>query len=79
MISFLTIAFSYDFVMHSLMAWAASHLAFSTNSLDARNIACQYRVLSMQGLQGAIATFGEKNSDAVLCASLLLSWQAADP
>jgi hypothetical protein len=65
--------------MYSLMAWAASHLAFSTDSFEAHTIARQYRLLSMQGLQEQIPTFNEKNADAVLSASLLLSWQAADP
>jgi hypothetical protein len=33
----------------------------------------------MQGLQGALKMFNEKNMDAVFSASLLLGWQAADP
>lgn len=61
------------------MAWAASHMAFVTGSSETQIIARHYRMLSMQGLQGAITLFGEKNADAVLAASLLLSWQAADP
>ncbi|KAI9731123.1 MAG: hypothetical protein M1818_007981 [Claussenomyces sp. TS43310] len=76
---FLKIGFSYDFVMHSLMAWASSHFAFCTKSVAAENVARHYRIFAMQGLQGAISSFDEKNMDAVLSASLLLSWQAANP
>jgi hypothetical protein len=77
--SLLTVASSYDFVMHSLMGWAANHIAFTTNSADALVVSRQYRLLSMQGLQRALSTFSEKNMDAVFSASLILSWQAADP
>jgi hypothetical protein len=65
--------------MHGLMAWAASHMAFTTSSLEAHTVARKFRLLAMQGLGKAIAEFNEKNSDAVLSASLLLSWQAANP
>lgn len=61
------------------MAWAASHLAFTRNSTEALYISNQYRLLSMQGLQRALGVFSEKNMDAVFSASLLLSWQAANP
>jgi hypothetical protein len=75
----LRVASSYDFVMHSLMAWASSHLAFATSSSDALIISRQYRLLSMQGLQKALQVFNEQNMDAVFSASLLLGWQATDP
>jgi hypothetical protein len=76
---FLTIAYNYEFVKHGLMAWAASHIGFTTKSQEAHNVAAHFRYLAIAGLNRAIVRFNEKNSDAVLAASLLLSWQAPDP
>lgn len=42
------------------------------------HLAYQHRGLALKGLQEAIGRFSKQNSDAVLAASILLSWQATD-
>lgn len=41
-------------------------------------MAVEHRGHALNGLSQAIANFTEDNSDAVLAASLTLSWQATD-
>ena len=64
--------------MHSLLALSASHLAWLTGCPLAANIAFEHRGVALKGLHEAIGSFVRENSDAVLAASLLLSWQAAE-
>ncbi|KZF23639.1 hypothetical protein L228DRAFT_267618 [Xylona heveae TC161] len=75
---FLHIASSYEFVMHSILAFSATHLAWITESPETNNIAYQHRGIALKGLHEAIGRFSKENSDAVLAASILLSWQAVD-
>ncbi|KAL3472717.1 hypothetical protein BJX99DRAFT_262034 [Aspergillus californicus] len=77
--SFITIALWHDFVMDSLLAWAAMHIAWTTGSESAVSVGQKCRLLSMQGLQRAVGTFSKDTADAVLAASILMVWQAADP
>jgi hypothetical protein len=62
--------------MHSLLALSASHLAWLTGCPLAANMAFEHRGVAIKGLQEAIGSFLIENSDTVLAASLLLSWQA---
>lgn len=41
-------------------------------------MAYEHRGIAFRGLQEAISTFSPENSDSVLAASLVLSWQATD-
>jgi len=41
-------------------------------------MAYEHRGIALKGLQEAIGAFSPQNSDAVLAASLLLSWQATE-
>jgi hypothetical protein len=41
-------------------------------------LAYQHRGYAFQGLQVSIGNFSKENSDAVLAASILLSWQVTD-
>jgi hypothetical protein len=75
---FLRIAMCSDFVMHSLLALSASHLSWLTACSATMHLAYQHRGLALKGLQKAIGSFCKENSDAVLAASILLSWQATD-
>lgn len=75
---FLSIGASFPFVLNALLALSASHLAWLTECPLTANLACEHRGRAMQGLQQAIGAFSRENSDAVLAASLLLSWQATD-
>jgi hypothetical protein len=79
MSSFITIALSHDFVMHSLLAWAALHVAWMTGNGSAVIASQECRSSAIRGLQDAVRTFSKENADAVLAASILLAWQAADP
>ena len=76
--SFLDAAVGYDFVMSSILAFSATHLGWMTNSVETKNLAYYHRGVALKGLHGAIGKFSKENSDPVLAASILLSWQAAD-
>lgn len=74
----LRIATSFPFVMHAVLALSATHLAWLTDSQATYNIAYHHREIALRGLQEGIGNFRRDNSDAVLAASILLSWQATD-
>ena len=76
--SFLDIADRYSYVMSAILAFSATHLAWLTKCTETTNIAYHYRGIALNGLQGAIGNFSEENSDPILAASILLSWQASD-
>ncbi|KAG4444087.1 hypothetical protein IFR05_000440 [Cadophora sp. M221] len=75
---FLKIGTDYSFVMHALLALSATHLAWLTDCPLTANIAYEHRGIALKGLHEAIGGFSRQNSDAVLAASLLLSWQATE-
>lgn len=64
--------------MHALLALSATHLAWLTDCPLTANIAYEHRGNALKGLHEAIGAFSRENSDAVLAASLLLSWQASE-
>lgn len=71
-------ASTHPFVMHSLLGLSASHLSWLTASPATMQLAYQHRGHAFSGLQAAIGAFSKENSDAVLAASILLSWQVTD-
>jgi hypothetical protein len=75
---FLSMAASYHFVMHAVYAFAANHLAWMTQSPETRNIASRHSSTALKGFHEAIGVFSKSNADAVLSASLLLTWQSTD-
>ncbi|KAF1844220.1 uncharacterized protein K460DRAFT_369089 [Cucurbitaria berberidis CBS 394.84] len=75
---FLSIAASHPFVMHSILAFSASHLAWISQSNETRNLAFHHVSVALKGLHDGITNFTKLNSDAVLASSLLLAWQATD-
>ncbi|KAJ4288491.1 hypothetical protein N0V90_011727 [Kalmusia sp. IMI 367209] len=75
---FLSIAASHPFVMHSILAFSASHLAWISQSSETRNLAFHHAGIALKGLHEGIANFSKANSDVVLASSLLLAWQATD-
>ena len=77
-ISFLDAACGYSFALSSVLAFSATHMAWLTRSPETDNLAYHHRGIALKGLQEAIGNFSEENSDAVLAASILLSWQASD-
>jgi hypothetical protein len=64
--------------MHALLALSATHLAWLTECPLTANMAYEHRGIALKGLHEAIGAFSRENSDAVLAASLLLSWQATE-
>jgi hypothetical protein len=64
--------------MHSLLGLSASHLSWLTASPATLQLAYQHRGFAFQGLQESIGNFSKESSDAVLAASILLSWQVTD-
>ncbi|KAI0598193.1 hypothetical protein F4775DRAFT_201253 [Biscogniauxia sp. FL1348] len=74
----LKISATYGYVMHSLLAFSAEHIAFLTNCPHVGSMAYEHRGIAFKGLQEAIGSFSPENSDAILAASLVLSWQATD-
>jgi hypothetical protein len=75
---FLSIAAAHPFVMHSILAFSASHLAWISQSNETRNLAFHHASIALKGLHDGITSFTKMNADAVLASSLLLAWQATD-
>jgi hypothetical protein len=69
---------THRYVMHSLLAFSAMHIAFLTDCPLVGNLAYEHRGIALKGLQDAINVFSRETSDAILAASLVLSWQATD-
>ncbi|KAL8738799.1 MAG: hypothetical protein Q9181_000477 [Wetmoreana brouardii] len=76
--SILNAADGYAFVMSGVLAFAATHLAWLTNSQETKNLAWHHRGVALKGLHDAIGHFSRENSDAILAASILLSWQTSE-
>lgn len=64
--------------MHALLAFSAMHIAFLTDCRLVGNMAFEHRGIALSGLHAAIGSFSRETSDAILAASLVLSWQASD-
>lgn len=75
---FIKIGANYPFVMNALLALSATHLAWLTECPMTANMAHEHRGIALKGLHEAIGGFSAQNSDAVLAASMLLSWQATE-
>ena len=64
--------------MHSVLAFSAAHLAWITGSSETNNLAYYHQGIALKGLHEALGSFSRQSSDAVLAASILLSWQATE-
>lgn len=64
--------------MHALLALSATHIAWLTDCPMVKQMAYRHHGESLVGLREAIGVFSRESSDAVLAASLLLSWQASE-
>lgn len=76
--SIMKIGATHRYVMEALLAFAAMHIAFLTDCPMVGNMAYAHRGIAIKGLQEGLAAFVRENSDAVLAASIVLSWQATD-
>lgn len=75
---FLSLARSCDFVMSAVLAFSASHIAWLTGNAETLNLAYQHRGVALKGLHETIGSFNRANSEAILAASIVLSWQATE-
>lgn len=64
--------------MNSILALSAAHLAWITGNQDTKRLSDHHRGVALEGLHKAIATFSRDNCEAILAASILLSWQATE-
>ena len=62
--------------MHALLALSATHMAWLNKCPVVKQMAYEHRGIALKGLHEAIGAFSRVNSDCVLAASMLLSWQA---
>lgn len=69
---------THRFVLDALLAFSAMHLSFMYACPLVGNMAYEHRGEALKGLHKAINTFSQETSDAILAASLVLSWQATD-
>lgn len=69
---------THRYVLHALVAFSAMHMAYINECPLVGNMAYVHRGIALKGLQEGIGTFSRETSDAVLAASLVLSWQATD-
>jgi hypothetical protein len=66
------------YVMNALLAFSAMHIAFLTDCPLVGSMAFEHKGVALSGLHEAIGSFSRETSDAILAASLVLSWQATD-
>ncbi len=69
---------SFDFVMSSLLALAATHIASTTKSAALDQVASQHRGNAFKHLSVAVGSLNQANADAVLIASMMLAWDSPD-
>lgn len=62
--------------MSSILALSSFHLAYVTGDPENKQMAYHHKVTAFRGLQTAITSFSKGNCEAILAASVLLSWQA---
>lgn len=77
-LSLISVALTHDFAMSALLALSASHLAWQTKNPDTENLFYHHYGVATKGLHEAMGVFSEGNSEAVLAATLLLSWQTTE-
>lgn len=69
----------HPFVLHAIVAFGASHIAWQTSSGETKTLATEYTAMATRGLQEAMsAPLSKSNGDGILAASILLSWLQND-
>lgn len=74
---FIQLALENESCRWAWLAQSASHIRSLAPSEEISNLCRLYRVQAFASLQRAIDVFSPQNSDSVLAASILLSWDAA--
>ena len=75
---FVYLASQYDFVMHALLSLSATHIAITTKSAFLDQVSFAHRGSAFSSLSKAVGSLSCENADAVLAASVILSWQSPD-
>lgn len=75
--TFVQLALENECCRWAWLAQSASHIRTISPSEENVNLCRLYRVQAFASLQKAIDVFSPKNSDSILAASILLSWDAA--
>jgi hypothetical protein len=76
--SLIAVGLQSDCVMSAVLAFSACHLAWQTKNQETANLAYYHRGIALKGLHEAIGAFSRENSESILAASMLLSWQATE-
>lgn len=66
----------YEYAMQAFIALSATHLACTVKSAALDQIAFLHRGNAFRSLSEAVGMLTQDNSDAVLAASAMLSWQS---
>lgn len=66
------------FLVHALMALHMSQIAFEQSNSEAKELAYHYRGVALTGLFKECGAVTAQNVDALMFASVFLSWQAVD-
>jgi hypothetical protein len=69
---------THDYVLQALLAFSAMHMTHLNDCPLVGTMAFEHRGKALKGLQEDIGSFSQDNMDAILAASLVLSWQATD-
>lgn len=64
--------------MSSVLALSAFHMSFLTRDQETKQLAYHHKVTALRGLQNAISSLSKDSCEAILAASILLSWQATE-
>lgn len=74
----MTLTHAFPFVMDALKSVSASHNAWLTQDPAARELSIQHSTTALAGLHQAVGQFSKNNADAVLSATMILSYQSRD-
>jgi hypothetical protein len=66
------------FLMDSLLGVSASHINLLSGNAEAAQLALHYRSQALHGLHLAVSNFSGENADAIMAASILLTWFQCD-
>lgn len=66
--------------MSALLGMSAAHLSWISDpqGKGSPQLAYEHHGIALNGLREAVGQFSKENADAVVGASILLSWQATD-
>ena len=77
-LSILRLGVEHKYVMDALLAFSAMHLAHLTDCALVGILGMKYSGSALTGLREATGSLTVHNADAIIAASLVLSWQSTD-